>query len=275
MAMLAAVTFGSTLARGDTRWRELFATLTSGENPPPIARPVAARARTEPEPTYPPVEEVGALWGCSWPLLDDEVSPVGDIHKALRRRGWEPAMVAHRDLVRVMRPGELPGWAPRSALDVHRLVVQMFDARGVRRSLRFRALVSDARPSKALPPTGYAMGGLVMADPMAQAILRGSLGWMRTCWDHRIVVAEGEPDFLTWAARDDRWVQEQDTGVGYGVFGIVSGSWTQAIANRIPTGTTVIIRTDHDPQGEKYAQIISSSLFTRCRIVRSQSMELE
>lgn len=271
VAMAAALRYGELLGRGDSRWRELLTEL-GGDTPTPLTqrRAVPAQREPEPEPTYPPVEDVDALWGCCWPLLDGEVSPVGQVHAFIRSRALDPAMLQHRDVVRVLRPGFTPEWMPHLGHTTHRLVVPMFDHTGRRRSLRFRSLSRDVKV-KALPPTGFNIGGLVMADPMAQSLLTGDLGVGSTLWDNRIVVTEGEPDFWTWAANDARWFAEADTGRTYAVFGIVAGSWTPAIADRIPTGTTVIIRTDHDEAGDKYANIVTTTLSTRCRIVRSSS----
>lgn len=269
--MAAALRHGELLGKGDPRWRELLTELggDTGNTPPP-RRPAPVRREPEPERVYPPVEDVDALWGCCWPLLDAEVSPVGKVHAFIRSRALDPAMMQHRDVVRVLRPGFSPEWMPYQGHDTHRLVVPMFDHHGRRRSLRFRSLTSDVKV-KALPPTGFNIGGLVMADPMAQSILTGDLGVGSTLWDGRVVVTEGEPDFWTWAANDARWLAEVDRGETYAVFGIVAGSWTPAIAARIPTGTTVIIRTDHDEAGDKYARIVTTTLSTRCRIVRSSS----
>lgn len=271
VALAAALKYGETLGKGDPRWRELLTELGGDTSAPPTQRRAApAQPEPEPERVYPPVEDVDALWGCCWPLLDVEVSPVGQVHGFIRSRALDPAMMQHRDVVRVLRPGFTPEWMPHLGHTTHRLVVPMFDHHGRRRSLRFRSLSGDVK-IKALPPTGFNIGGLVMADPMAQSLLTGDLGVGSTLWDGRVVVTEGEPDFWTWSSNDARWSAEVDKGETYAVFGIVAGSWTSAIADRIPTGTTVVIRTDHDLAGDKYARTIASSLSTRCRIVRSEA----
>ena len=48
----------------------------------------------------------------------------------------------------------------------------------------------------------------------------------------------------------------------------VSGSWQPEIAERIPTGCRIIIRTDSDTSGENYAEKIRASLADRCVILR-------
>jgi DNA primase len=50
------------------------------------------------------------------------------------------------------------------------------------------------------------------------------------------------------------------------VLGIVSGSWTDELAQRVPAGTRVLIRTDADAAGDKYARRIAETL-RHCREV--------
>jgi hypothetical protein len=76
-------------------------------------------------------------------------------------------------------------------------------------------------------------------------------------------VAEGEPDFLTWATR----FSDADEAAP-AVLGVVSGSWTTCIADRMPDGARMIVRTDHDEPGEKYAHTIQMTLRGRCTVLR-------
>jgi len=48
----------------------------------------------------------------------------------------------------------------------------------------------------------------------------------------------------------------------------VSGSWSAAIAARIPNGSHVVIATDNDAAGDKYAEIIAASLSGRVYLER-------
>lgn len=79
--------------------------------------------------------------------------------------------------------------------------------------------------------------------------------------DGRLIVVEGEPDYLTWAGRCEG---QRMTAV----LGITSGAWTPDLAARIPNGSRVIVRTDLDDTGNKYAEAIRASLMPRCKILR-------
>ena len=79
----------------------------------------------------------------------------------------------------------------------------------------------------------------------------------RKIWGDRpleVVIVEGETDFLCAAsshAGEDKI---------RAVFGISSGAWTDAHAIAIPEGAAVIIATDNDTAGDKYAEKIRGTL---------------
>jgi len=126
------------------------------------------------------------------------------------------------------------------------------------RSVRARAITEIAPTDpKALTPSGHASQGLVLADALAaQMLARGA--WPERA-ETRVVIAEGEPDFLTWGMR-----------ATVAVLGIAGGGqWTEGIAQRIPSGTTVIIRTDQDDAGDIYAEVITQTLWGRCTILET------
>lgn len=50
------------------------------------------------------------------------------------------------------------------------------------------------------------------------------------------------------------------------VLGVLSGSWSQEVAARIPSGCRVIIRTHNDSAGQKYCREIAESLCDRCHV---------
>jgi len=79
-----------------------------------------------------------------------------------------------------------------------------------------------------------------------------------------LIVAEGEPDFLTYATHWSAAVAEAPA-----VMGIWSGAWTETIAARIPDGTRVRIATHNDPAGHRYAARIACSLIPRCHVWRT------
>jgi len=80
---------------------------------------------------------------------------------------------------------------------------------------------------------------------------------------YRVVIVEGEPDFLSRAS-----VMNDAHGC---TLGIVSGSWTKSFAERVPVGARVYLRTDVDAAGDRYAQEIESTLRRRAFLWRRQA----
>lgn len=217
-----------------------------GPAPPPIAAPTPAQEAPEPPRTYPDKPE--AFW--------DGLCAVGTVELSaqyLRGRAINPDAVESRDLARVIPDrGPLPPWARyrgRTWRETgHRLIVPMFDAAGVLRSVRAWRVVDGDSP-KRLPPGGHKASELVMADPWGLAWLRGRRE------PKRIVITEGEPDFCVWGTR----LNDPSAAL----VGIVSGSWCSQFANRVPIGCRVDVRTDQDQAGERYLADIAASLRRR------------
>jgi len=107
--------------------------------------------------------------------------------------------------------------------------------------------------------------GLVLADSAAREVLGGGAPprWWPEGLPLRLVVTEGEPDFLTWATRYGDAADDAP-----GVLGVWSGGWTTEIATRIPDGTTVLVRTHADEKGDRYAGQIWRDLAARCTVKR-------
>lgn len=220
---------------------------------PPVAAPPA---RPEAPRDYPDAGEVASLWEASRPVSDDP-----DVAAYLAGRAIDPDLVEAKDLARVLPfAGALPPWARCRAGNwreaSYRLIVPMFDPAGTMRTVRGWRVGGDQELPKRLPPSGHKAAGVIMADQWAIAMLRGARQ------PERVVVTEGEPDFLTWATR----VNEPRTAV----IGIVSGSWTRELGDRFPVGCRVDIRTDHDAAGTKYANEFVSGLARRCFTFRSR-----
>ncbi len=211
---------------------------------------------------YPPAEEVAALWAACMSATDDE-----EAAKWLPSRAIDPVAVELWDLARVVpRDGILlPRWAASRggmwAATGHRLLVPLYDADGRFASFRARAM-RDAQP-KELAPQGCSARGLVMADALGRGLLAGDVpDW----WTRLVVFQEGVPDFLTRAGR-----QSDSCEQGPAVFGIFAGSWTQEIAERMPRGARVVLRTHHDEAGDGYASAIAKSLGDRVELLRSRA----
>ncbi len=173
-------------------------------------------------------------------------------------RGLAPDLIARSDLARVlMRHADLPRWAGfekdghwRSWPSLgYRIVIPLFDSRGHMRSLRFRA----PRPgAKARPASGTSGVGLVMADAVARTVLAS--GKVPAFWESdtfSIVVAEGEPDFWSWATEPARQGLGQSTTTFPCTIGVVGGSFTHDIAARLPVGSHVISAIHCDDGGDR------------------------
>lgn len=213
--------------------------------PPPTA--------DEPPPPpveYPPIGEVKALWEAAKPSSAD-----ADADEALVGRGLDPKLVDELRLARVVAPdAPLPGWArfrgrPWTETG-HRLLLRVFDATGQLRSVRAWKLTSADGP-KRLPPAGHLTAGLVLANGGGFAVLTGGTV-------DELVIHEGEPDFVSGSLH---WRLP--------AIGIISGSWTPELAERIAAGAKrVIIRTHNDPAGDKYAEPMIEALKGKVEIWR-------
>ena len=202
----------------------------------------------EPERDYPPADEVTALWDTGTRVDEDR-----DASRYLVGRLLDPSRVAELNLARVV-VGSLPAWAKyrgQSWIETgHRMVTRAFDATGDVRSVRaFR--ITDGDSPKRLPPGGHKAAGLVLLNRPAMLMVKGRVR------PERVVVVEGEPDFLT------RSTLSPEPCIGIG-----SGAWTEELARRIPTGCEVIVRTHNDDAGDRYADRVVDSLAGRCKLWR-------
>lgn len=233
--------------------------LTRSVEPPRPPDPPAERL-------YPPNEEVLELWRRCLP-----VDQAPDIATGLAGRGLDASLVARFDLGRALPPeGNLPRWARYQgrtwAQTGHRLLLPAYSDRGGLCSVRAWGF-QEGSP-KRLPPAGYRAGGLILANQLGQYLLRTAAP--PSSWPQevplRVVITEGEPDYLTWATR---FPDSDPTAPA--VLGVVAGSWTDSMASRIPDRTRVIIRTDQDRAGEQYSEAIYRTLTGRCTVLRPRA----
>lgn len=231
--------------------------------PRPLSRPASQPrlpAGPATDPTYPPLDEVTRLWSACGRCEEDV-----EARELLSRRGLAAELADLFDLARAI-PQELPlpSWARfRGATWTetgHRLLVPVFDARGAMRSVRAWCVRPGAELPKRLPPAGHRAAGLVLADGIAVAMLAGHEA------PKRVVVVEGEPDFVTWATR----FSDADEAPP-AVLGLVSGAWSDELAARIPNGARVAVRTDHDATGGRYARAVRDTLAGRCEVLRARA----
>jgi hypothetical protein len=199
----------------------------------------------------PPTTEVLAMWQAARPPV---LAGCRGAAEYLHRRG----LLGGGDYVRVL-PADYrcPSWARygrRSWVQTgHRLIVPVYDHAGRLRLVRGWRWQDDDSP-KRLAAAGCSVKGLVMTAGRGLALLLDRL----PTWIHllRLLIVEGEPDFLAAVRAWADWC----------VLGIVSGSWTDELAQRVPAGTRVLIRTDADAAGDKYARRIAETL-RHCREV--------
>lgn len=273
VTLAALVQHGALPAKGDTAgWRDVAAFceahgLCAGRPAEAASRPATPRSRPvvttpPPAPRRPLEAEVRALWALCPSVMDDAA-----VRDWLTIRALDAALVADRDLVRALPlNGALPAWcAYRGAswrTSSHRVIVPLYGPGGRLESLHARAVTPTTPKDKAASPKDAEIRGLVMADAGGLALLMGApLESAR-----RVIVAEGVPDFLTWATQYGDAAEDAPA-----VLGVIAGSWTSEIAATIPSGWTVIIRTHQDAAGDKYAETIRASLAGRCACKRARS----
>lgn len=244
-----------------------------------------------PEPTYPPRDEVKALWEACVPLDEDPEVVDWLSHK---RQNMNVSLLADLDVARVCQPDRMQGFAwptwagpknhtrywrphPKSGL---RLVVPLYDAAGEMRSLLFRRvfeaddprvrLMDDGRqwPPKSMSACGKRKG-LVMACPTGRTLLKSG-SWTGKPWvldrpsgDRAVLIAEGEMDLLSALSR---WNESSEWPPA--VFGYVAGGWNEDVAARVPDGTQVVVAVDGDSAGDGYVKSIARQF-----VGRSVSME--
>jgi hypothetical protein len=227
--------------------------------PRDTARPMPAPPKPKPPAEYPPAREVEALWRDAGPVTDDP-----ECVRHLENRRTDPGAVAQHALARalVLRTGlycPMPRWARKGGSwwpeEGYRMIVPVYDADGAMRAVRgWQVILKDPELPKRVPPAGHKHSGLSLANAPAVALLRGE----RRA-PSRVLVVEGEPDFLTWATRK-AWLP---------VFGVLSGSWHAGFAERIPLGSEVIVCTHHDQAGDGYAELVRATVKDRAVVTRS------
>lgn len=237
---------------------DLLSELETGREGRPETPRTLQQTRPEPSPeperTYPPGSELRALWRDSGSCADDEQA-----RAMLQGRGIDAADLDRAGLARCFRReiarDRLPRWASyqgQTWRDTgHRMLLRVFDADGVWQSVRAWR-VGDGTSPKRLPPGGHKAAGLVLANRHAVAMLKGEPT------TRRIVVCEGEPDFVVRALATR----------GDPVFGIGSGGWHDGFAARVPYGAEVLVRTHRDRAGDGYAMKVLESVKHRAQVYR-------
>jgi hypothetical protein len=153
-------------------------------------------------------------------------------------------------------------------------VVPLFDADGEIVSLHARSVRMGEMPAgvpKGVSPTGHEIRGLVLADGLARQVLRTGLpDWWTAEDPFRVLVVEGVPDFLAASLAG-----REDVADAPAIIGVLSGSWSKALAARVPTGAILIVATHDDEAGEHYAECIRSTFDSRCSVYRAKPVAFE
>ena len=237
--------------------------LTAGRTRSAPAAPLAPHV-------LPSAAELGGLLRASQPVLPDHA-----VAAYLRSRAIDPFQVDRRlCLARSLPVGATcPAWAHKSvemrarpeawSNCGYRLLIPLF-APGQWQPVSVRARRITAGDPKSVSGRGLTSKNVVMSDSLGRQLLATrSLPheWPATA-RLRLVIAEGEIDFLTLATW---WPDEHPSPA---VWGIVSGSWSHDLAACVPSGTSVELRTDPDPAGERLAEQVNATLGARCEVVR-------
>ncbi len=251
--------------------------------PRPGRVPIPAPKREPSPPQRPPVEEVAALWESALPVTEDAEALEWMRAPKPNGRGW-PAIVAERiaeqSLARVIDAGARgPLWARSGgrewSVSGHRLIVPLWGASGRLESVRARWCRPVQMPEgvkKDLAPLGFEVRGLVMADSIGRALLETGRAIEALPHLRELValwIAEGTPDFLHLVASDAfADVIEKAQGIAPAVWGIFSGSLTAEMFERVPSCARVVVASDPDNAGGKYAALVREGLAARCRVGR-------
>ena len=238
----------------------------------PAARPVRpVEALENAETSYPSAADVERLWEACTPVTDDAA-----VLAYLALRDIPGArLLAEHDCCRALPVGAwLPAWATFGGRGWdrtgHRLIVPLYDWHGRLTSVLARS-IDRAAQVKSVGAAGYGRRGLVMAGTYGRQVLEsGPHMWWHRLEQLRVTVFEGEIDGLRAIARgEDGELTDNHELAGWRVvFGIYSGGFTRDVASRIPSKSTVVLATDDDEAGDKYAAEIRERIGERCAYER-------
>jgi hypothetical protein len=201
-----------------------------------------------------PAEDAKAFWKSCHP-----VTSVSSVRQWLETRSIDAEAVELFDLARVVPENvPLPSWAGLWPRRGYIVALPLYDRFGrmVAARLRFPG-APEANLPKSVSPKGIPGAGLVLACPTALRVLstQSKPEWWaeeRAGVPLRILVTEGEPDFLSWTVEPAR----QGLGCGVlqfpAVLGVTSGSLTPELIDRVPQGTELISAFDNDQGGVRH-----------------------
>jgi 5S rRNA maturation endonuclease (ribonuclease M5) len=233
------------------------------------ARPVPLLPSPSTPPPRPPKAQVEALWASCVPVCDDP-----EVAAWLESGGFDPTRIEDHDLARALpQSAKLPDWARirgKKWTYGWRCLLPAWGASGELESLRARWCRPkeelDGLPKNAAAAAGPgSASGLVVAEGLGlQLLQRGAVpewwSWAEDYEPLKVWIVEGETDFLSLATKV--WSEASDTAPA--ILGIWAGAWTDELSARIPLDVgQIVIATDVDEAGEKYAKRIADSLVAR------------
>lgn len=200
-------------------------------------------------------DDAAALWARYSPLHENVVTLA-----RLRDRGVDAVLVEKLDLAReAVAVVDVPPWAGHFFDTPAHVVLPLFGASGVLAGLVGRTFSGLCGP---VTMRGVDYSGLVLASPLARQVLE------RGAWpdgldeaSRTLVVLAGERDYLKLLAG------QEGARPGAAVLGVpTGGAWTQALADRVPAGTRVVL----DLPEEELIKAVAATFRSRCRVVRAR-----
>jgi len=230
-----------------------------------IAGPVGdkpAPPRRAPAPARPHQAELLSLWNAAGPFAVIDAAPPPSSLAIMRftsARRWWPPHLDRLGMVRVLpRTFAWPSWWPSTWASIYRVAVLAYEPDGYAASLHARA-VTDVEPDQRQRwPRGCSAKGLVLADARGVAVLRGAA----PADTGGIAICEGLTDTVTMA------LAFAEAGKPWAVLGVMSTTGTDALARVRWPDAPVVIATDPDASGDRYAQQIRAALPRRLDVRR-------
>ena len=218
--------------------------------------------RPEPTPGYvrPPQEELLDLWAntsTTEVALGQPVQFADQLSRWLIQRRFTPKILDSTQCIRIMplpNSFKYPEWFPHQWGGIYRVAAPCFEPDGTFASIHCRsvAFVNGRQNgvTKTRWPTGYEAGGLLMANPAAQSLMRGE----DTSHLAGLLICEGITDFMR--ACEQAYRESLNLAIVAGT----SGSFKALAKMDISTDMKIYIATDSDDSGDNYASEICDFL---------------
>lgn len=220
----------------------------------PVAEPPRPPPRAPASPARPPHDELMALWNAAGRFAVTEVDPPPSSLAVMRfvgERRWWPPLLDEVGIARVLpRSFAWPSWWPSSWASTYRVAVLGYEPDGTPASLHARAVQPVEPHQRQRWPRGCSAKGLLLADRRGIEVLRSAppegLGGIAIC--------EGLTDTVTMA------LALAEVGKVWAVLGVTSTTGTEALARARWPDVRIVVATDPDPAGDRYAQEIRAAL---------------